>query len=323
MKKIKIIGIVIGIILIVVAALLTTAGISRKSDSYKNEIALMPSAEDSFSIGASGMDPRGMSRQSMENLETDSVQTMSEADRRVIKNGNLTMKVERVSEAQEKISEIARNSGGDVFSSNINQSKNNIKSGTIVVKVPVGNFEKAFSEIKNVSALIVRESTTSADVTEEYQDLETQIKNKKAEEQSYVRILDQAQKIDDILAVTRQISLARSQVERLEGRRKMLDSQTDMSIISVSLSEDQDITVVDSWRPFQIAKEAVNSLVKLVQGFISFLIVFVITLIPTVFLYALVIILVYLTGRKIYRKFKKTPKHRLGKKKGGYAYERE
>lgn len=316
MNKIKIAGIAGGIILIVVAALFTALIISKKSNLYQSETAYeMPggvsSTKDTLSAGISGMGLKEAPRQSIENLSTDSVPVAFEIDEKVIKNGDLTMKVDRVSDAQEKISEIAEKNGGSVFSSNITQSKNNVKSGIITVKVPVENFEKTFSEIKNVSALVIREATTGTDVTEEYQDLETQIRNKKAEEQSYVRILNQAQKVEDILAVTRQVSLVRGEIERLEGRKRFMDSQTNMSLINVSLSEDQDITVTDSWRPLQIAKEAVNSLVKLIQGFISFLIVLVVTFIPVAVLYFLVILVIYLFGRKIYHRFKKNKENNL------------
>ena len=56
------------------------------------------------------------------------------------------------------------------------------KSGTITIKVPVANFEKAFAQLKKVASLVVRESTSGQDVTEQYVDLQARLKNKQEEE---------------------------------------------------------------------------------------------------------------------------------------------
>jgi hypothetical protein len=315
MNKIQKIGIVGGIILVVAAAILTVVGISEKNNLYKDNLAYEITMDagmgaptmDNFSAERSAISPKMMNLPAGESLDTSYAPDAapSSADKKDIKNGNMTIKVDRVADAQEKISAIAKENGGDIFSTNISQTKNNIKSGQITVKVPVANFEKAYEAMKKTAALVLRESTSGVDVTEQYQDLETRIKNKQSEEEAYKNILTQAQKISDIIEVTEALARVRLEIESLQGQLKYLAAQTDLATISINLSEDQDITVTDSWRPLQIAKEAVNALVKLVQGFVSFLIVLVITFIPVAILYLLVILAVFFIARKIYRKFRK------------------
>ncbi len=228
----------------------------------------------------------------------------TDVDKKVIENGSLTLKVSSVDRAAENISKIAKDNGGDVFSSNI-YNRNNVKTGTMQVKVPAANFEKTFSEIKKVAALVVQESTSGQDVTEEYADLQVQLKNKQAEEQQFVQILRQAVKIQDILDVTTQLSRVRGEIESLQGRIKFLNSQTDMASIFVSLSEDQNITITDSWRPWQTVKDAMNNLIRKLQGFVNFAIVLIITVIPVAILYLFLAYVVYLVGKKLYFRFKK------------------
>ena len=170
--------------------------------------------------------------------------------------------------------------------------------------MPVRNFETAFAEMKKIASLVIRESTSGQDVTEQYVDLQAQLKNRRAEEQSFVRILDQARKIDDVLAITRELARVRGNIEQLEGRIKYLEAQTDMSTIAVNLTEDQNITIVDSWRPWQIIKESFNVLVKGLQGFVNFLIRLLITVIPLFLLWAVILWLIYRIGKKIYLKIK-------------------
>ncbi|MDZ4385197.1 MAG: hypothetical protein U0944_02140, partial [Candidatus Moranbacteria bacterium] len=66
-----------------------------------------------------------------------------------------------------------------------------------------------------------------------------------------------------------------------------------------------EITFSDTWRPWQVVKETFNALFKDMQGLINFAIVLVIRIIPVLVLYALVFILLFLAGRKIYSKIKK------------------
>ena len=309
MLKIK--QIVVGIIIFVVllAALLTVF-------SSGNNIAPKQGISDSVSTGSiSAPVPMGlpgrlggtMSKNLAEvapSVSTDTSSGQDISDKKVIKNGNLTLQVKSADDASAKVAQIAKDNGGEVFSSNFYESPKNIKSGSITVKVPVVNFEKTFSELKKVATFVVQESTSGQDVTEEYTDLQSQLKNKQAEEQQFIRILDQAQKIQDILDVTRELSRARGEIEMLQGRIKFLTSQTDMASILVNLSEDANITVIDSWRPWQVVKNSVNALIKKAQGFVDFVIVLVITAIPLILLYALLFYAMYRIGKKIYLKIK-------------------
>ncbi len=231
---------------------------------------------------------------------------LAETDKKVIKNGNLTLKVDDVDDAVLKIGKIAKDNGGDLFSSNFSKNSQDLKSGTLSIKVPVANFEKTFVEAKKVAAAVLRESTSGQDVTEQYQDLEGRIKNKQTEEVAYQKVLDQAQKISDILEVTQALSRVRAEIESLQGKLRYLASQTDMSTITITMSEDSNITVSDSWRPWQVAKDATRSLVVKVQNFVDFLIVFVITFLPTMALYLVLFWVIYRIGKVIFVKiFKK------------------
>lgn len=226
-------------------------------------------------------------------------------EKKVIKNGSLSLKVDNVDESAEEISQIAKSNGGDISSSNFYQSGKNLKSGYVTVKVPASNFEKAYSQIKKTASLVVRESTSGSDVTEEYLDLQAQLRNKQAEEQAFQRIMDQAQKIDDILAVQAELSRVRGEIEQLQGRIKYLDSQADMATIMVNLSEDAEIAVVDRWRPWQVAKESINDLIKKAQNFVDLVIRLVITAIPILILYGFLILAAYKVGRSMYFRFRK------------------
>lgn len=227
------------------------------------------------------------------------------ADKKVIKSGNLDLKVKSADDAVGKIAQVAKNNQGEIFSSEIMQSANGkTKNGYVTVKVPVAKFETAFNELKKVASLVLTESVSGQDVTEQYTDLQSRLKNKQAEEASFLKILEQSGEIKDILLVTKEISRVRGEIEVLQGRIRLMDSQTDMSTIMISLTEDANITVVDSWRPWQVIKNSVNALIKNLQGLINFIIRFIIQALPVLLIYALVIWILYRVGKKIFARFR-------------------
>lgn len=286
-------------------SMMGTAGVSSDT-SFRN--SLSTSSPKSFGGSRNQMMEVAPLPSQMSKDKTESF-TVSDAvlsvDKKIIKNGNLSLKVDDTDASSAKISAIARSNSGEVFASNFYQSGNNVKSGTLTVKVPVAFFEKTFGEIKGVASLVISESTTGQDVTEQYTDLRAQLVNAQAEEQSFIKILDQAVKIDDVLAVTRELARVRGTIERLEGSMKYLESQTDMSTIVISLTENQNIVVSDSsWRPLQVMKDSVNALITGLQGFVDFVIRFIVTVLPFLIIWGVIIWGVYKIGRKIYQKIK-------------------
>jgi len=307
-RWLKITGIVIGALLLYGVFNLFYGGISNKATyNFKekpNELLQGVNLAKPSKIPAPGMGGTEME---------DSMKLRSAADggknefqdKRVIKNGNLSLKVAKTENAAKKISEIAKSKGGEVFSSRFYESIGGLKSGTITVKVPVDKFEETMEAIKKVATQVVSESTTGKDVTEQYADLQAQLKNKRAEEQAFVKILDRAGKIEDVLKVTKEISRVRGEIERLEGRIKYLESQTDMSTIAVSLSEDVEISPVgEGWRPWQSVKSSVKTLIKNTQSCIDSLIYFIIVKIPSIAAFLLILWIIYWIGKKIYRKIR-------------------
>ena len=230
----------------------------------------------------------------------------TDQDKKVIKNGSLSLNVKKTDEAVDQITQIASSMGGEVFSTNFYERVKGLRSGTIVVKVPGKDFEKAIAEMKKVATQVINEYTSGQDVTEQYVDLQAQLKNKQAEEQTFVSLLDRSGKLEDVLAVTREISRVRGEIERLQGKIKYLESQTDMATITVSLSEDVELAPVGSgWRPGQVFKQSVQDLVKSMQNFIDNVIRFIIVGLPSLILFLIVLGIVWWVAKKIIARFRR------------------
>jgi len=85
-------------------------------------------------------------------------------------------------------------------------------------------------------------SADSQDVTEQYYDLQSRIRNKQTEEARLVRHLEQSTgKLDEILAVEREVSRVREELERMEGKMRVLQDLTALATVTLHADEIKDL----------------------------------------------------------------------------------
>lgn len=200
-------------------------------------------------------------------------QTAAEVDQKIIKNGYLDLTVDKVSDAADRITAIATARGGFVQSSSVSERGDGTYSGNVEVRVPSEKYEDAMSEIKKLATLVKSETSTGQDVTEQYTDLQAQLRNAQAQEQTYLEILKQAKTVSDTLQVQAQLGSIRGQIESLQGRIQYLTNQTSYSTISVTLEEEPAVRApTKGFRPLSTIKEATQALIDAFQNILSGLI---------------------------------------------------
>ena len=74
-------------------------------------------------------------------------------------SGELAITVGNIDTAKKAVSDIAASNSGNVYATFISYSSNNIKNGSMVVQVPVENFDATFAALHNVGMQVVQEST--------------------------------------------------------------------------------------------------------------------------------------------------------------------
>ena len=241
--------------------------------------------------------PRAMSNKMVKGVGESKDDTNNDRvviEKKVIKNGSLRLKVESTEESAEKIKNIVKEYKGEVANVDLYRQGKNGLGGTLTVKVPVDQFESAMKAIKAVGDQVLSESVSSNDVTEEYVDLQAQIRNKKAEEETFRNLLERSGKLDDVLSVTREVARVRREIDRLEGRIKFMESQTDMSRITVTLVEYAQVSNTPiKWKPARVAQKALHNLVLNFQKAINGIIYFTIATLPVLIIIALVIFILY------------------------------
>ncbi len=210
--------------------------------------------------------------------------TASQAiERKIIRNANLTVEVTSPADNQRKITSIAESHQGFVVTSEATQSTTENKTKpevtiNLVVRVPAAQFNQVMEEIRAMAIRVIQEKITGQDVTEEFIDLEARIKNQKALEAQFLEIMKRAGKVEDALEVQRQLADVRTEIEKLEGRKRFLENQASLSTISIALqSPTQIVNAAGFWYSI---RSAFSDGVDVATAIVLFLIRFVIAVLP-------------------------------------------
>jgi len=232
-------------------------------------------------------------------------------ERLVIQNADLAIVVKDPKARMKEISDLAKEFGGFVVSSNLYQSftalGKEVPEASIVIRVPSERLDEALARIKEGAVDIDYENRSGQDVTSQFVDLQSQLKAKEAAEKKLLEIMDQATRAEDVLAIYLQVQIVQTEIEQLKGQIKYLEESADLSAISVRLIAEEGTQPIEvgPWKPEGAAKDAIQDLIFFFQNFVDFLIRFVLYNLPALILIGIPLYLVFLAGRALFRRSRK------------------
>ncbi|MCR4408507.1 MAG: DUF4349 domain-containing protein [Anaerolineae bacterium] len=176
-----------------------------------------------------------------------------------------------------------------------------ILTARLTIRVPADDLETVLERLRALGQL-ESESQSSQDVTDQYVDLDAQLKNLELAEQELRELLQTRQetgKTEEILEVYRELINIRGQIEQIKGRMQYLENLSAMATINLTLTPDAlaQPVVIGGWQPQGTARDAARALVKAVQFLINAAIWIVIFVIPTLILLALPFVVLVLIIR--------------------------
>lgn len=154
----------------------------------------------------------------------------SSTERKLIKNGDISVEVQNLSNAEKAVGEWALKFGGYIESSYSGET-----NGSITVRIPAEKFDEAMSEAGNFGA-VKSQNISTQDVSERFYDLKTRLESKKVMRERLQKYLSQAKDVKDMLQIERELNSVVTDIENMEGSMARLSSQIDLSTITVSYS---------------------------------------------------------------------------------------
>ena len=156
-------------------------------------------------------------------------------NRMVVHNANIALDVKNVSDSIAEVRGLTEGVGGFVAGSS-SRYKEDEEYASLTLRVPSSAYNQVMDGLRQMAVKVTSENGTARDVTEEYTDLDAQLRNLQATEAQYLALMKRANTIDEILQVQNHLTQVRSQIERFQGRMNLLERTTDMATIVVSLA---------------------------------------------------------------------------------------
>ena len=152
----------------------------------------------------------------------------------IIRDVSLTLQVKDVEQALAGVRGIVVSAGGVVTKSSTSL-KGDDMIATLTVQVPTRSFDPVIQSLRQLAVKVESEVGASQDVTDEFVDLDSQVRNLQATEAQLLRVMERATTITDILAVQRELTNVRGQIEKAQGRMNFLKQRSDMATINISM----------------------------------------------------------------------------------------
>lgn len=140
----------------------------------------------------------------------------------VIYTADFVMAVYQVETGLAAIERVARERGGYLAVK---------KDREITIRVPRNQFDAALSSIDKIGDVLHRD-VSAVDVTDEHVDLEIRIKNARAMQQQLTALLAKAN-VKEALEIEKELGRVTEELERLEGKLKLLNDKIAFSTITV------------------------------------------------------------------------------------------
>lgn len=162
-------------------------------------------------------------------------------DAKIIRDGRLDLRVAPglFGTSAEQVRVIAADLGGYVSSGEtyIEEFEDERYAvGWYTMRIPSDRFDEAVGRVEQLGER-VSATLSSQDVTEEYVDLEGRLSYWRQQEAFYSALMDEAETVNDMIALQAQMQEVLLTVEQIEGRMRYLDARTDFATLTVGLTE--------------------------------------------------------------------------------------
>ena len=247
--------------------------------------------------------------------QAETVEKGETTGRKLIRNVDMDVETESFDALLASAQSQAEELGGYIESSSISNSSyasstSAARSARLTARIPSEKLDGYLAGISKQSN-VTRKSESTEDVTLQYVDLQSHKKALLAEQESLLSMMEQAESIEDIIAINEQLTDVRYQIESMESQLRTYDNQVDYSTVNLYIDE------VERYTPgaaksagARIAEGFSANIYRVGSFFKNFAIEFII-LLPILIAIAIVLGIAILIVRII---IKISEKHQAGKK---------
>ena len=155
-------------------------------------------------------------------------------ERIIVRTVDMHIVVTDISGAVDSTADLAEEFGGWVISSNRSAKHR----GFVSIRVPADRLDEAIQRLRDSAVDVESEIISSRDVTDQYVDLQSRLKNQQATEVALLKLLERATKVEDALKIRETLSTVQEEVELLLGKIQLIEQTAAFSLLNLTLELD-------------------------------------------------------------------------------------
>ena len=155
-------------------------------------------------------------------------------DRMIVKSGEMDLLVIDTDVAIGGVSQVAIDYGGYILSGR-SWYQDNFKFAQITVGVPSIEYENALARLRRLSITVLRETSSGQDVTDEYVDLDSRLRNLEVQAERLRAFMGETENVQEAITVSQSLSDVENQIEQIKGRMNYLGGRAAVSTITVNI----------------------------------------------------------------------------------------
>ncbi len=173
--------------------------------------------------------------------------------RKRIRKATLYLVVDELTHSRGKLEKLVTESQGFVESiESVAQHYAAVASVVMVARIPETRLDAVVAQARKLGR-VGQESQESKDVTREIVDTDARLRNMQRTEERLLALLgEQSAALADVLAVERELTRVRGEIEQLSAALKALEHDVAMATLTVHLSNDESADLEgpdDAWKP--------------------------------------------------------------------------
>ncbi len=234
------------------------------------------------------------------------------SERMLVRTVNMLIIVEDTDETLDELQAIAKTYNGYIADSR-RWHDNDQPHATVTLRVPAESLDEVLDLIHGMAIKVQSEDSTGDDVTEEYTDAAARLRNLEATEEELLVLMTEVRenrgKAEDILAIHRELTSIRGQIESLKGRMQYLERMTALATLHIEIHpKEAPRSLVEEvpWEPLVTVSKALRALVDVFKWLVDKIIYLVIfsslVLVPLGILWLLVQLVRFVRRRQERRK---------------------
>jgi hypothetical protein len=214
--------------------------------------------------------------------------------RKLVRTVQLELTVGDSAAAAEQVEKLVAAAGGYVSASEATRRPDELVYVRMTLRVPGERLEEVVDAVRGLAERVERQNLATEDVTDRYVDLEARLRALRATEAELTALLGESRSrghsAEDIMAIYRELTGIRSQIEQLQGQLQQLADRVTYSTIQLELrpAEAGRPLVGEGWQPGATLRNSVRGLVSALQWLADAAIVIVVAVLPILLVVGLV-----------------------------------